>query len=132
MEAIRTIGEMEIETMAFNLLDFTNHPVARFRLETVIALGRIKTDLGTDMLIGALTDSNLEVRRNAETALKFIGTDKALGALRDAPFMLMVKSMNESVSKRLTAVINIGKQKREYGVQLLHKACYDEYKNIRP
>lgn len=131
VEAIRTIGEMEIETMAFNLLDFANHPVARFRLETVIALGRIKNDLGIDVLIGALTDNNLEVRRNAETALKFIGTDKAMGALRDAPFMLMVKSMNESVSKRLTAVINIGKQKREYGVQLLHKACYDEYKNIR-
>ena len=70
VEAIRTIGEMEIETMAFNLLDFANHPVARFRLETVIALGRIKMILGIDMLIGALTDSNLEVRRNAEDCFK--------------------------------------------------------------
>jgi HEAT repeat protein len=78
-----------------------------------------------------LTDSNPEVRKSAEESLKKVGTDKALGALRDAPFMLIVKNMNESVSKRLTTVINIGKQKKEFGLPLLHKACYDEYKNIR-
>ncbi len=131
IEAIRSIGEMEIETMAFYLMDFVNHSVAKFRLETVIALGRVKNPIGVDVLIGALTDSSPEVRKVAEESLKKIGSDRALGALRDAPFMLMVKNMNESVSKRLTTVINIGKQKKEYGLQLLHKACYDEYKNVR-
>lgn len=131
VEAIRSIGEMEMETMAFYLLDFANHNVTKFRLETVIALGRIKNPIGIDVLIGALTDSSPEVRKIAEDSLKRIGTEKAIGALRDAPFMLMVKNMNESVSKRLTTVINIGKQKKDYGVQLLHKACYDDYKNIR-
>ena len=131
VESIKSIGEMEIETMAFYLLEFANHSVAKFRLETVIALGRVKNPLGVDVLIGALTDSNPEVRKIAEESLKKIGTDRALGALKDAPFMLMVKNMNESVSKRLTTVINIGKQKKEFGLQLLHKACYDEYKNIR-
>jgi len=131
VEAIRSIGEMEIETMAFYLMDFINHSVAKFRLETVIALGRVKNPIGVDVLIGALTDSSPEVRKIAEESLKKIGSDRALGALRDAPFMLMVKNMNESVSKRLTTVINIGKQKKEYGLQLLHKACFDEYKNVR-
>jgi HEAT repeat protein len=131
VEAIRSIGEMEIETMAFYLLEFANHSVAKFRLETVIALGRIKNPMGVDVLIGALTDSSPEVRKIAEESLKKVGTEKALGSLRDAPFMLMVKNMNESVSKRLTTVVNIGKQKKEFGLPLLHKACFDEYKNIR-
>ncbi len=131
VEAIRSIGEMEIETMAFYLLEFANHSVAKFRLETVIALGRIKNPMGVDVLIGALTDSSPEVRKIAEESLKKVGTDKALGSLKDAPFMLMVKNMNESVSKRLTTVVNIGKQKKEFGLPLLHKACYDDYKNIR-
>jgi HEAT repeat protein len=131
IEAIRSIGEMEIETMAFYLLEFANHSVVKFRLETIIALGRIKNPMGVDVLIGALTDSSPEVRKSAEESLKKVGSDKALGALRDAPFMLIVKNMNESVSKRLTTVINIGKQKKEFGLPLLHKACYDDYKNIR-
>ena len=131
LEAIKSIGEMEMETMAFYLKDFVNNSVAKFRLETVISLGRIKNPIGVDVLIGALTDSNPEVRKSAEEALRAIGTDKALEALDDAPFMLIVKSMNESVSKRMTTVVNIGKQKKELGLPLLHKACYDEYKNIR-
>ncbi len=131
IEAIKSIGEMEIETMAFYLLDFANHSVAKFRLETVIALGRVKNPMGIDVLIGALTDSSPEVRKIAEESLKKIGTEKALSSLRDAPFMLMVKNMNESVSKRLTTVVNIGKQKKEFGLPLLHKACFDDYKNIR-
>ncbi len=131
VEAIKSIGEMEMETMAFYLLEFANHPVAKFRLETVYALGRVKNPIGVDSLIGSLTDSSSEVRKVAEESLKSIGSDRALSALKDAPFMLMVKNMNESVSKRLTTVINIGKQKKEFGLQLLHKACFDEYKNIR-
>lgn len=131
IEAIKSIGEMGIETMAFYLMEFANHPVARFRLETVYSLGKVKNPIGVEVLIGALTDSYPEVRRVAEEALKKIGTERALGALRDAPFMLMVKNMNESVSKRLTTVINIGKQKNELGLPLIHKACFDDYKNIR-
>lgn len=131
IESIKSIGEMEIETMAFYLLDFANHSVAKFRLETVIALGRIKSSMGIDVLIGALTDSSPDVRKIAEESLKKIGTEKALSSLKDAPFMLMVKNMNESVSKRLTTVINIGKQKKDFGLPLLHKACYDDFKNIR-
>jgi len=131
IEAIKSIGEMEMETMAFYLMEFANHSVTRFRFETVYALGKVKNPIGVDILIGALTDSSPDVRKIAEESLKKIGTDRALGALRDAPFMLMVKNMNESVSKRLTTVINIGKQKKEFGIQLLHKACFDEYKNIR-
>lgn len=131
LEAIKSIGEMGLDTMAFNLLEFANHSVAKFRLETVIALGRIKNELGIDVLIGALTDTSPEVRREAEASLKRSGSVRADAALKDAPFMLIVKNMNESVTKRLTTVINIGKQKREFGLPLLHKACYDEYKNIR-
>ncbi|MCL2154730.1 MAG: HEAT repeat domain-containing protein [Leptospirales bacterium] len=131
IEAIKSIGEMEMETMAFYLTDFANSSVTKFRLETVITLGRIKNPIGVDVLIGALTDSNPDVRKSAEESLRKIGTDRALAALEDAPFMLIVKSMNESVAKRLTTVTNIGKQKKELGLPLLHKACYDEYKNIR-
>ncbi len=130
-EAIKTIGEMKIETMAFYLLEFVNHPSIRIRMDAVTALGRTGNPIGTDELIGSLTDSSPEVRRAAETSLKQLGTDKALNSLKDAPFMLMVKNMNESVSNRLSTVINIGKQKKECGLPLLHKACYDDYKNIR-
>jgi HEAT repeat protein len=97
----------------------------------VVALGRTKNPIAIDALIGSLTDSNAEVRKAAEEAIKNIGDERGLKALKDAPFMLMVKNMNESVAKRLTTVINIGKQKSECGLPLLHKACYDEYKNIR-
>jgi len=130
-EAIRTIGEMEIETMAFNLLDFVNHISSRLRHDAVIALGKTKNPIGIDHLIGSLTDSSAEVRNAAEDAIRLIGDDRGLSALKDAPFMLMVKNMNESVSKRLTTIINIGKQRKECGLPLLHKACYDEYKSIR-
>jgi HEAT repeat protein len=130
-EAIKTIGEMGIETMAFYLLEFVNHPSIRIRLDTVTALGLTGNPLGTDELIGALTDSSPEVRKAAEASLRKLGTDKALNALKDAPFMLMVKSMNEGVTKRQNTVMNIGKQKRYEGLPLLHKACHDEYKNIR-
>lgn len=130
-EAIKTIGEMGIETMAFYLLEFVNHPSIRIRLDTVTALGLTGNPLGTDELIGALTDSNPEVRKAAEASLRKLGTDKALNALKDAPFMLMVKAMNEGVAKRQDTVINIGKQKRYLGLPLLHKACHDDYKNIR-
>jgi len=130
-EAIKSIGEMKIETMAFYLLDFVNHPSVRVRHDAVVALGRTKNPIATDELIGSLTDSSPEVRKAAEAALRQIGTEKAVGSLKDAPFMLMVKTMNESVAKRLLTVVNIGKQKKEIGVPLLHKACHDEYKNIR-
>jgi HEAT repeat protein len=131
IEAIKSIGEMEMETMAFYLADFANNSVTKFRFETVVALGRLKNPIGVDVLIGALTDSSSDVRKSAEESLRQIGTDKALEALEDAPFMLIVKNMNESVAKRLTTVANIGKHKKELGLPLLHKACYDEYKNIR-
>jgi len=131
IEAIKSIGEMEMETMAFYLTDFANSSITKFRLETIITLGRLKNPIGVDVLIGALTDSNPEIRKIAEKSLRKIGTDKALEALEDAPFMLIVKNMNESAAKRLTTVTNMGKQKKELGLPLLHKACYDEYKNIR-
>ncbi len=130
-EAIKTIGEMGIETMAFYLLEFVNHPSIRIRQDAVTALGRTGNSLGTDELIGALTDSSPDVRKAADVSLRQLGTDKALNALKDAPFMLMVKTMNESVAKRLDTVVNIGKQKRMIGLPLLHKACHDDYKNIR-
>lgn len=130
-EAIRTIGEMEMETMAFYLLDFVNHSNSRIRHDTVVALGKTRNTMGIDALIGSLTDSSAEVRKAAEDAIRYIGDDKGVSSLKDAPFMLMVKNMNESVAKRLTTVVNIGKQRKECGLPLLHKACYDEYKSIR-
>ncbi len=130
-EAIRTIGEMEIDTMAFYLLDFANHFNSRIRHDAVVSLGRTKNSLALEALIGSLTDSSPDVRKAAEEAIKYIGNERGLSALKDAPFMLMVKNMNESVSKRLTTIVNIGKQRKECGLPLLHKACYDEYKSIR-
>lgn len=130
-EAIRTIGEMEMETMAFYLLDFVNHTNSRIRHDTIVSLGKTKNSMGIDALIGSLTDSSAEVRKAAEEAIRYIGDERGIRALKDAPFMLMVKNMNESVAKRLTTVVNIGKQRKECGLPLLHKACYDEYKSIR-
>jgi len=130
-EAVRTIGEMEMETMAFYLLEFVNNSNSRIRHDAVVALGRTKNSLGLDALIGSLTDSSAEVRKAAEDAIRHIGDERGVNSLKDAPFMLMVKNMNESVAKRLTTVVNIGKQRKECGLPLLHKACYDEYKSIR-
>ncbi|HPJ35758.1 MAG TPA: HEAT repeat domain-containing protein [Spirochaetota bacterium] len=130
-EAVRTIGEMEMETMAFYLLDFVNHSNSRIRHDAVVALGRTKNSMAIEALIGSLTDSSADVRRAAEESIRLIGDDRGINSLKDAPFMLMVKNMNESVAKRLTTVTNIGKQRKECGLPLLHKACYDEYKSIR-
>ena len=131
LEAIRSIGDMRIDSMAYYLFDFTNHPNSKVRLDSVIALGKLKNPICIDYLKGALTDSSPDVRKAAEYSLKNIDTPEAIEALRDAPFMLMVKNMNESVAKRLVTVTNIGKTRKVIGLPLLHKACFDEYKNVR-
>lgn len=131
LEAIRSIGDMLIESMAYTLFDFTHHANSKIRLDSVIALGKLKNPSSIDYLKGALTDSSPDVRKAAEYSLKAIGTPEAIDALKDAPFQLMVKNMNESVAKRLVTVANIGKARKIIGLPLLHKACFDEFKNVR-
>ncbi len=131
LEAIRSIGDMLIESMAHTLFDFTHHPNSKIRLDSIIALGKLKTPSSIDYLKGALTDSSPDVRKAAEYSLKAIDTPEAIDALKDAPFLLMVKNMNESVAKRLLTVTNIGKARKLIGLPLLHKACFDEFKNVR-
>jgi len=131
LEAIRSIGDMLIESMAHTLFDFTHHPNSKIRLDSIIALGKLKTPSSIDYLKGALTDSSPDVRKAAEYSLKAIDTPEAIDALKDAPFLLMVKNMNESVAKRLVTVTNIGKARKLIGLPLLHKACFDEFKNVR-
>ncbi len=131
LEAIRSIGDMKIDSMAPLLFDFTHHTNSKIRLDSVAALGKLKNSSSIDYLKGALTDASPDVRKAAEYALKSIDTPEAIEALKDAPFMLMVKNMNESVAKRLVTVTNIGKTRKQIGIPLLHKACFDEYKNVR-
>lgn len=131
LEAIRSIGDMLIESMAYSLFEFTHHSNSKIRLDSISALGKIKNPASIDYLKGALTDSSPDVRKAAEYSLKAIDTPEALDALKDAPFLLMVKNMNESVAKRLVTVTNIGKARKLIGLPLLHKACFDEFKNVR-
>jgi HEAT repeat protein len=85
----------------------------------------------TDPLIGSLIDNNIEVRRAAQEALRNIGTEKALNAISDAPFMLLVKRMTEGEAVRRDTVRQIGYLKMREALPLLQKACIDEFKNIR-
>lgn len=131
LEAIRSIGDMLVESMTHTLFDFTHHPNSKIRLDSIVALGKLKNPSSIDYLKGALTDASPDVRKAAEYSLKAIDTPEAIDALKDAPFLLMVKNMNESVAKRLVTVTNIGKARKLIGLPLLHKACFDEFKNVR-
>ncbi|HQL44655.1 MAG TPA: HEAT repeat domain-containing protein, partial [Spirochaetota bacterium] len=78
-----------------------------------------------------LVDNHAEVRKAAHDALKKIGTDKALKAITDAPFMLLVKHMTEGGSQREETVKQIGQYKIKEAAPLLIKACNDEFKSVR-
>ena len=69
----------------------------------------LESDEAINLLIGALTDNRLEIRRAAREILEGFGTDRAIKALNDAPLMMMVKRMNEGVASKVDALIYIGK-----------------------
>jgi HEAT repeat protein len=131
IEAIRTMGSMKDRLSIKHLVEKSQDSRHTIRLESVKALGQVGGEEVVNPLIGALMDNDTAVRRAAREALESIKTESARKALNDAPLMLLVKLMNESMSRRLETIKYIGKQKRKDGAPLLQKACSDEYKNIR-
>lgn len=131
IEAIRTMGALKDKLSIWHLTNCAHDTRHTIRLEAVHALGKIGGDEVVDPLIGALLDNNAIVRKTAREALESLTSEKAKSALNDAPFMLLVKLMNEGMTQRLDTIKYIATQKRTDGLPLLHKACSDEYKNIR-
>jgi HEAT repeat protein len=131
LEAMKTMGAIKDKYSVKHLIEKLDERKYQTRLEAVKALGQIRDLSSTDPLIGSLIDNNIEVRRAAQEALRKIGTDKALNAINDAPFMLLVKRMTEGEAIRRDTVRQIGYLKMREALPLLQKACIDEFKNIR-
>jgi HEAT repeat protein len=131
LEAIKTMGMLRDKTAIVHLEEKLHDSRFQIRIEAIRALGMIEADAAVDLLIGSLTDNKLEVRRVARDVMEHIGTPKAIKALNDAPLMMMVKRMNESVSSKVDALIYIAKHRFRDALPLIHKAAGDEYKNVR-
>ncbi|HSA14358.1 MAG TPA: HEAT repeat domain-containing protein [Spirochaetota bacterium] len=131
LEAIKTMGILRDRLCIKHLVEKSQDNRHTIRIESIKSLGLIGGEEVVNPLIGALMDNNTAVRRAAREALESIDSEKAKKSLNDAPLMLLVKLMNESMSRRLETINYIGKQKRKDGIPLLQKACSDEYKNIR-
>lgn len=131
IEAIRTMGSLKDPTAVYHLEEKLHDERYAIRLEAVRALSMIGTDAAVDPLIGALTDNRLEVRRAAREFMEKIATPKSIKALNDAPLMMMVKRMNESVMAKIDALQYVSKHRMLDALPLVHKATSDEYKNVR-
>lgn len=131
IEAMRAMGAVKDIYSEKHLVEMLENKSSQIRAEAVKALGEIATETCVDPIIGSLIDNSQDVRRAAHDALKKIGTPKALNAIHDAPFMLLVKRMTENEAVRRETVIHIGSKRIREAVPLLQKACFDEYKNIR-
>lgn len=103
----------------------------QIRLEAVRSLGYITVEEALDPLIGALVDNNRQVRWAARESIERIGSPRAHEILKNAPFMLLVKNMNDSVLKKQQTAEHIGRHRISEALPLLYKACTDEYKNVR-
>ncbi len=131
IEAIRTMGSLKDPTAVYHLEEKLHDERYAIRLEAVSALSMIGTDAAVAPLIGALTDNRIEVRRSAREFMEKIATPMAVKALNDAPLMMMVKRMNESVTAKIDALHYISKHRMMVALPLVHKATSDEYKNVR-
>lgn len=131
IESMRAMGVVKDPYSEKHLIDMLEDKSSHIRAEAVKALGELATETCVDPVIGSLIDNHHEVRKAAQEALKKIGTPKALNAVHDAPFMLLVKRMTEGEAVRRETAIQIGVKRIREAVPLLQKACFDEYKNIR-
>lgn len=104
---------------------------AEIRLEAVNALARIGGDEIVDHLIAALMDNNHSVAKAAYNTLTDIGSPKAVKALNDEEYILLMNNINGLIDNRIKAVKHIGDNQVEDAYPLLLKALTDEYKVVR-
>jgi len=131
IQAIRTIGELRDRVCLHHVIDRLNDRRINIRLESARALGKFGNDEVVVPLIGSLMDNSKTVRMIAHDALLSIGSELALKAVRDAPYIMLVNKMNSNRSTREDTVRFIGKNKIKEALPLLLKACHDDYKVIR-
>ncbi|MCU0849108.1 MAG: HEAT repeat domain-containing protein [Spirochaetes bacterium] len=131
IESIKVMGILKSPLFVLHLDEMMHDKRHNMRVESARALGMIANEEATETLIGALMDSHADVRKAARDSLETIGSEIATRALNDAPFMLLVKKMNESVASREETIRHIGKHKLKEGLPLIKQACRDEYKNVR-
>lgn len=129
--AIKTIGKLKNTHAISYLAHRLNEKSYNLRMMVVEALQSIGGDQVVDALISALMDSNHEVRNTAENALKRIGTDKALKALNDSSFLVILKGMSDMETVRIETIQHIRNLKIAEALGLLHKACFDKFKDVR-
>ncbi|MCP4133436.1 MAG: HEAT repeat domain-containing protein [bacterium] len=131
VEAIKTMGALKDAFYIRDLVEKLGDKAYQVRLESARSLGKIGAEPAINSLISALVDNNGEVRKIARQALESIGTEKARSAFENAPFMLLVKRMNEGSTRRQETARHIGKHKIKEGLPLLLKTCHDEFKSVR-
>ena len=109
IQTLRTMGVYKNGLFLNHIVNSIDNKKFQVRLEAVNALGNLHMDEVLDPLIGALVDSHKEVRWAAKEAIGKINTDRARDILKNAPFMLLVKNMNESMIKKVETAEHIGK-----------------------
>ena len=129
--ALKAMGHIKNRHFIPYLTQSLHDMKQQVRMEAVKALGMMGGEDVVDALISALMDSNQEVIRTAKAALTAIGTSKALKAIKDEPFMLLMKGMSGPLETRIETVRHIAKTLKKEGLPLLHKACNDKYKELR-
>ncbi len=130
-QAIKAIKKLKDSHTIGYIGQKLNEKSQNIRLLVIDALSTIGGDQVIDYLIIGIMDSNYAVRYNAENALRIIGSDKALKALNDKSFIGIRKGMEGMETERIDTIQHIGKQKITEALGLLHKACYDKYKDVR-
>lgn len=131
IQALKAMGTYKGRLFLDHIVTKIDDKQHQIRLEAVRSLGSISVEEALDPLIGALVDNNRQVRWAARESIEKIGSPRAREILKNAPFMLLVKNMNDSVLKKQQTAEHIGKRRITEALPLLYKACNDEYKNVR-
>jgi len=101
------------------------------RIKAAQALCAIGDDPSIDHLIGLLADSNAGVRDVARSCLENFNTARVRMALHDTRYARLIRGMGGLEPERKDTANIIGAEGIREGLPLLHRACWDRYKEIR-
>ena len=130
-ETIKTMKYFRDAHSIDSIIDALNDRDPQIRIASARALGEMKAVKALNSLIGSMADNNRNVQSAARDALMSLGVQEGIDAIREAPFVEVVKKMNDTETRRLEAIQEIQTKNLEKGVYLLAKACSDEYKMVR-
>ena len=130
-KALKTIGYIGNKYFVPYIGEARHDNNSEIRLEAVKALSRIGGDEVVEHLIAALMDNDPSVAKAAHNTLTASKSPKAIKALNDEEYILLMNEINGFIDNRIQAVRYIGDRQIDDAYPLLLKALADEYKNVR-